>query len=225
MRRIAIAAAVGWGWIVWLGWSLADRRIAICGYGEEACRLRATAARDAVLTHGLTVLLIGVVVVAMVAGGALNRFRRQGGTAPGANDARPLMSDGSGKVWRGWRGPAARVDRKSIALGAAILGLGAVAFAGLDRSAGWVGLGEEPAPEATEAPEPFAEPEQNASWREKVDVVKPAPKQKASWRDSEIVEPAPNYAQRKDRPEATEEAPQPENAVQEEWDQDAEPTH
>lgn len=150
MRRIAVVAAVGWGWIVWLGWSLADRRIAICGYGEEGCRIRATAARDAVLTHGLTVLLIGAVIAAVVAGGVLNRFRRPGSGVSAVNDARHLVSDRSRELWRSWRGRASRIDRQSIAIGAAILGLVVAAFAGLDRSSAWVGLGETPPPEATE---------------------------------------------------------------------------
>lgn len=150
MRRIAVTAAVGWGWIVWLGWSLADRRIAICDYSDDACQLRATAARDAVLTHGLTVLLVGAILAALVAGGIMNKVRRQGGNVLPENAAQPLLGTGSGEVWRSWRGRASRVDRRSIVIGAAVLGLGIVAITGLDRSAAWVGLGHGPAPEATE---------------------------------------------------------------------------
>lgn len=42
-----------WATLVALAWWLADRRIEICGYGEEACALRATAARDDILVKGL----------------------------------------------------------------------------------------------------------------------------------------------------------------------------
>ena len=60
-----------WGGIVGLSWWLAAARIAICQragtYTAEAnCMVRATAARDNVLTIGLTVALVVAVVTALV---------------------------------------------------------------------------------------------------------------------------------------------------------------
>lgn len=173
MRRIAAAAAVGWGWIVWLGWSLADRRIDICGYGEEGCRLRATAARDAVLTHGLTVLLVGVVVAALLASGMLNRFRRRGGDMPSVSVLRSSMNERSREVWRSWRERVTRIDRGTLAIGAAIMGLIIAVAAGLDRSAAWVGLGQGPAPEATET---AADPTDGTAWDASADEQSTTPK-------------------------------------------------
>ncbi|MFM6933203.1 MAG: hypothetical protein ACKOUT_13290 [Novosphingobium sp.] len=75
MRRIAGAALAGWLAIVGLAWVLADRRIAICppinaysNAADVACVVRGTAARDGVLTHGLTVALVMVVVGLLWAG-------------------------------------------------------------------------------------------------------------------------------------------------------------
>ena len=66
MKWIAFGALAGWAGIVRLAWVLADRRIAVCHYDTEgACALRATAARDAVLTSGLIVALLVVVALAV----------------------------------------------------------------------------------------------------------------------------------------------------------------
>ena len=93
MKRIAVAAALGWGSIVWLGWSLADRRIAICGSwtdaSDVACRLRATAARDAILTHGLTVALVAGVSMALLAGGWSRRLTAGKERIRQSSDGRP----------------------------------------------------------------------------------------------------------------------------------------
>lgn len=75
MKRILGFGLAGWAAIVGLAWWLADRRIALCGYDESGCKLRATAARDTVLTSGLTVAL----VVAVAALTWIVIFSRQGG--------------------------------------------------------------------------------------------------------------------------------------------------
>lgn len=94
MRRVAIGSAAGWAGIVWLSWSLADRRIAICGGWMEAsdvaCRIRATAARDAILINGLTVGLVAGLAIAIFAGicgRGLKATMVQGGNS--ADDALP----------------------------------------------------------------------------------------------------------------------------------------
>lgn len=64
MRRIVTLGLIGWAGIVGLSWWLADRRVALCGYDETACKVRATAARDTVLTSGLTAALALILIVA-----------------------------------------------------------------------------------------------------------------------------------------------------------------
>jgi len=64
VRRIVTLGLTGWAGIVGLSWWLADRRVALCGYDETACKVRATAARDTVLTSGLTVALALILIVA-----------------------------------------------------------------------------------------------------------------------------------------------------------------
>jgi hypothetical protein len=68
MKWIISGALAGWAAIVRLAWVLADRRIHICFRAdtETACTLRATAARDAVLTGGLTIALLGLIATAAV---------------------------------------------------------------------------------------------------------------------------------------------------------------
>ena len=81
MKWIALGTLTGWAGIVWLAWALADSRVAICYFGDERCKITATAARDAVLIGGLTVALVGLAVagcVALVRSGRLNLRSRSG---------------------------------------------------------------------------------------------------------------------------------------------------
>jgi len=70
MKRIVAGGLLGWAGIVALGWWLAQQRIELCpgwpDYADKACVIRATAARDAVLTGGLTVALVGLLLVVAV---------------------------------------------------------------------------------------------------------------------------------------------------------------
>ena len=65
MKRIVGRALAGWAAIVALAWWLANKRILICEW-ERACMVRTVASRDAVLTGGLTVALVGLIVVAFL---------------------------------------------------------------------------------------------------------------------------------------------------------------
>ena len=67
MKRIALVGFTGWAGIVDLAWNLANDRIDACSYGSNGCELRAIAARDAVLTNGLTVALVALLVLMLVA--------------------------------------------------------------------------------------------------------------------------------------------------------------
>ena len=67
MKRIATAALAGWSAIVGLAWWLADRRLGSwCHYDVDRCKPALLAARDNVLIHGLTVALVGAIVLAVV---------------------------------------------------------------------------------------------------------------------------------------------------------------
>jgi hypothetical protein len=66
MKRIAAAGLAGWTLIVALAWWLADQRIGVCDYSDGRCELRAVAARDTVLVHGLTVALVALLALAFV---------------------------------------------------------------------------------------------------------------------------------------------------------------
>lgn len=69
-KRIIAGALAGWVGIVATGWVMADDRIQLCSHDwsgridDPACLIRTTAARDYVLTSGLTIALIGAVVAA-----------------------------------------------------------------------------------------------------------------------------------------------------------------
>lgn len=66
MKWIIGGAVTGWAGIVWLAWTLADKRIALCEY-EMPCIVRATAARDATLIWGLGIGLAAAVAFALAA--------------------------------------------------------------------------------------------------------------------------------------------------------------
>ncbi|MFM5924579.1 MAG: hypothetical protein ACKOPG_10390 [Novosphingobium sp.] len=79
MKRIAALALIGWSGIVWLAWHLADARIAACRYSTGyTCELRATAARDTILTNGLTVALVSILVVCVWGAASRGRSDRVG---------------------------------------------------------------------------------------------------------------------------------------------------
>lgn len=72
LKRVAVIAFVGWAGILALAWWLADRRIAFChdtdSYTAQAnCLVRATAARDSALILGLSVGLVGAILLSLVA--------------------------------------------------------------------------------------------------------------------------------------------------------------
>lgn len=159
MKRIATAAAFGWGVIVLLSWSLAQRRIGICGgsgydASDIACRMRATAARDAVLTHGLTVLLIGAVIFALAQGGRFNGLGRRR-DAPDAARA-PFLSasprSAPRSAWADRFRPPVEMNwpvwRRLVVM---LIGVGVVAYVAFGiATASWPGIGPGPAPIATE---------------------------------------------------------------------------
>lgn len=161
MKRIAAGAASGWGLIVLLSWSLAQRRIGICGASgydasDIACRMRATAARDAVLTHGLSVLLVGAVVFVLLQGGWLKGLGSLRNASPVTRE--PLLDAPAGgtgrRAWAdrfqrplGMRWPAQGWRR--LALIAIVTGAAAYIAFGI-ATASWPGIGAGPAPIATE---------------------------------------------------------------------------
>lgn len=67
MKQIVYGVSAAWIAIVALAWWLAERRIHLCDYGDTACAIRTTAARDSVLLWGPAVPL-GVFVVLVLAG-------------------------------------------------------------------------------------------------------------------------------------------------------------
>jgi hypothetical protein len=76
MKWIGGIALTGWGAIVWLAWWLADQRLQRCGgyaWTGEPCHMRAAAARDAVLTHGLTVALVALLLLVLLSRVPLGR--------------------------------------------------------------------------------------------------------------------------------------------------------
>lgn len=75
MKWIVTAGLIGWTGIVWLAWQQAQDRIAYCSFDQD-CRLRASAVRDAVLTHGLTVALAWLIGAASLALWRSARSRR-----------------------------------------------------------------------------------------------------------------------------------------------------
>lgn len=80
MKWIVLATFAGWAAIVRLAWVLADRRIGQCYELDTDCELRATAARDAVLTGGLTVALVAGFALAVVWWIARQRLNRSNGS-------------------------------------------------------------------------------------------------------------------------------------------------
>lgn len=111
MKRIITLGLIGWTAIVALAWWLADRRIGACRYDSGgACELRATAARDIVLTGGLTVALVALLLVGTAA--ELIRRRRgnieQGIVVPKPPRLRSLPKALS-MAWEGQRGRWSRV--------------------------------------------------------------------------------------------------------------------
>lgn len=62
MKRNWIVGGATWAAIVALAWWLADRRIQLCGYAENACILRATATRDDILVRGLSFALAALLL-------------------------------------------------------------------------------------------------------------------------------------------------------------------
>lgn len=104
MKRIASLALIGWAGIAWLAWHLADQRIRICGSYDPACTIKATAARDATLTNGLTVGLAICVGFALLAAATFSRLPRDG-VDHGPASSRPLrlstMSYLHGAIQRG----------------------------------------------------------------------------------------------------------------------------
>ena len=67
MKRIALVGFTGWAGIVWLAWTLADARLGpLCRYRQLECNARLVAQRDAVLTNGLTVALVGLLALMLV---------------------------------------------------------------------------------------------------------------------------------------------------------------
>ena len=67
MKRIALVGFTGWAGIVWLGWHLADARLGgLCHWMEQYCKPALVAQRDAVLTNGLTVALVGLLALMLV---------------------------------------------------------------------------------------------------------------------------------------------------------------
>ena len=64
VKRIVAGGFIGWAGIVALAWWLAHWRIEMCRF-ESNCVIRTTAARDHILTSGLTVALIGAVLAAV----------------------------------------------------------------------------------------------------------------------------------------------------------------
>lgn len=67
MRKTIIfaLALAAWGFIVRLSYQMAQARIKLC-YGADDCDIRAAAARDYVLTVGLTVALVASIIAALL---------------------------------------------------------------------------------------------------------------------------------------------------------------
>lgn len=121
MKRIICSGFAGWASIVALTWWLADRRIALCGYGEAGCRVRAAAARDAVLTNGLTIGLAAVLAVATMA--VLVRSRGGGVVERPLGEPKHLARPAKAAAVRALRNPPARAIL-GIGIAAAMFGLG-----------------------------------------------------------------------------------------------------
>ena len=67
MKRIALVGFTGWAGIVWLAYRLADARLGgLCHSMPQYCDPKLVAQRDAVLTNGLTVALVGLLAFMLV---------------------------------------------------------------------------------------------------------------------------------------------------------------
>lgn len=121
VKRILAGACVGWAAIVGLAWWLAHMRIELChkaSYSAEAnCAVRATAARDHVLTSGLTVALVGAVAATV----AWSVVRPRNADRQAVIQPRSIPPEGDGLMVRpepaspsfAWR---ARLPRRGIVL-------------------------------------------------------------------------------------------------------------
>lgn len=142
LKFIMASALIGWGAILSLAWWLANSRIAICSYAD-ACVLRATATRDHILTNGLTVSLIGAVVLAIAWPAIKAEYKNRLAlvrTAPPRPASEPLKMAGRPKLplvrW-GVRSPQARLAL--TALVGMCLATGLLWWGGMIRPAvlGW----------------------------------------------------------------------------------------
>lgn len=85
-QRIVALALTGWALIVFIAWRMANARIELCYFADEACKIRTTAARDYVLVAGLTVALAFAILAMIVV--AIARVRAgQSSWTPSANRA------------------------------------------------------------------------------------------------------------------------------------------
>lgn len=87
MKWIITLGLLGWAGIVALAWRMANERIALCGWGDSNCVIRATAMRDNVLVWGLTAALVALVVVGLAAWVRHERLKRAGQGPASANRA------------------------------------------------------------------------------------------------------------------------------------------
>ncbi len=145
MKRIAIAASVGWAAILGLAWYLANARIRLCEYGATNCIVRTTAARDSTLVYGLSIgLIVGVMTAILVMAGSRARAPDAPNDAPTArtkNQPTALLQvrrhsspmEHGGRVWWIVGGCAGAL----FALSAALIVMGrptAVVQQGVDRA-------------------------------------------------------------------------------------------
>lgn len=65
MKRIVLMALTGWAAIVWLAYTLADRRVGWCSAYRD-CIERAQITRDNVLVWGAIIALLGLIVAAVI---------------------------------------------------------------------------------------------------------------------------------------------------------------
>ncbi len=79
MKWIALGTAIGWTGIVWLAYRLADARTGpLCHFDANYCDAKLLAARDAVLTGGLTVALAATALSAVLVVLRNERLNRPG---------------------------------------------------------------------------------------------------------------------------------------------------
>ncbi|MFM5954208.1 MAG: hypothetical protein ACKOPE_07895 [Novosphingobium sp.] len=125
MKRIVIGSLIGWSGIVGLGWWLADRRVHLCGNYDPACVIKATAARDAALTNGLTVALVMCVGFAVLTGfRAASPHRQRNGINPSPSIRAPLRLGPLADLWEAARPGRGLRWLRASALAILIFGLG-----------------------------------------------------------------------------------------------------